>query len=50
MVNLVDESELDSSLINNDSTEVRDEITDEQLNNVFLMLYVKDKFQISDKA
>ena len=50
MVNLVDESELDSSLINDDSTEVRDEITDEQLDNVFLMLYVKDKFQISDKA
>ena len=50
IVNLVDESELDSSLISDDSTEVRDEITDEQLDNVFLMLYVKDKFQISDKA
>ena len=50
MVNLVDESELDSSLISDDSTEVRDEITDEELDNVFLLLYVKNKFQISDKA
>ena len=44
---LIDEAELkDSTIID----EAHDEITDEQLDNVYLLLYVKDQFQISDKA
>ena len=45
---LINENELESSFMHD--LEVTDEITDEQLDNVHLLLYIKDKFQISDKA
>ena len=45
---LINENELESSFMQD--LEVTDEITDEQLHNVHLLLYIKDKLQISDKA
>ena len=45
---LINENELESSFMHD--LEVTDEIPNEQLDNVHLLLYIKDKFQISDKA
>ena len=45
-MSLIDEHELMGTFV----TEEVDELTDDQLDNVSLLIYVKDKFQISDKA
>ena len=45
-MSLIDEHELMNSFV----TEEVDVLTDDQLDNVFLLMYVRDKFQISDKA